>query len=50
MPTAAKYKCKCIYFMIDRNNSLKEELKGQEKDSSDKLEFRYIYGLDEIEN
>ena len=25
--------------MIDRNNSLKEELEGQEKDSSDKLEF-----------
>ena len=50
MPTAAKYRCKCIYFIIDRNNSLKEELEGQEKDSSDKLEFRYIYGLDEIEN
>ena len=30
-------------------NSLKEELEGQAKDSSDKIEFRYIYSLEEIE-
>ena len=31
-----------------QENSLKEELEGQEKDSSSILEFRYIYGIDEI--
>ena len=28
--------------------SLKEELEGQESDSSDKIEFKYIYGLAEV--
>ncbi len=49
IPTAVEYGCKTIYFIIDENNSLKEELEGQESDSSDKIEFRYIYNLDEIE-
>ena len=49
MPTAVEYGCKCIYFIIDENNSLKEELEGQANDSSDKIEFRYIYSLEEIE-
>lgn len=49
MPTAVEYGCKCIYFIIDKSNSLKEELEGQESDSSDKIEFRYIYSLGEIE-
>ncbi|MBP5261246.1 MAG: hypothetical protein J6Z43_03860 [Clostridiales bacterium] len=31
-----------------KDNSLREELEGQEKDSSSLLEFRYIYGLEEI--
>ena len=44
IPTAVEYGCKCIYFIIDKNNSLKEELEGQAKDSSDKIEFKYIYG------
>lgn len=48
MPTAVEYGCKCIYFIIDKSNSLKEELEGQESDSSDKIEFRYIYSLGEI--
>lgn len=34
---------------FDENNSLKEELEGQENDSSDKIGFRYIYSLEEIE-
>lgn len=48
MPTAVKYGCKCIYFIIDEDNPLKDELEGQAKDSSDKIEFRYIYSLDEV--
>ena len=49
MPTAVEYGCKCIYFIIDKSNSLKEELEGQEKDSSDKIEFRCIYSFEDIE-
>lgn len=48
MPKAKEYGCRIIYFIIDNNNSLKEELEGQEKDSSSILEFRYIYDLDDI--
>ena len=48
MPKAKEYGCQIIYFIIDKSNSLKEELEGQEKDSSKLLEFRYIYGMDEI--
>jgi hypothetical protein len=48
MPTASEYGCKYIYFIIDKENSLKEELEGQESDSKDKLEFRYIFDLGEV--
>ena len=48
MPKAKEYGCSIIYFIIDAENSLKEELEGQEKDSSSLLEFKYIYGLEEI--
>ena len=48
MPKAKEYGCSIICFIIDKDNSLKEELEGQEKDSASILKFRYIYGLDEI--
>ena len=48
MPKAKEYGCRIIYFIIDENNSLKEELEGQQKDSEQLLEFRYIYGIDEV--
>ncbi len=48
MPKAKEYGCSTIYFIIDKENSLKEELEGQEKDSASILRFRYIYGIDEI--
>jgi len=48
MPKAAEYGCKVIYFIIDKGNSLKEELEGQESDSSDLMQFKYIYKLEEI--
>lgn len=49
MPKAVEKGCKCIYFIIDENNSLKEELEGQAQDSADLIEFKYIYGLEELE-
>lgn len=48
IPEAVKYGCRCIYFIIDQENTLKEELQGQEQDSSDKIKFKYIYGLHEV--
>lgn len=48
MPKAVEYGCKCIYFIIDKNNSLKEELEGQASDSASIINFKYIYNLDEI--
>ena len=48
MPKAKEYGCRIIYFIIDKKNSLKDELEGQEKDSASLLEFRYIYGIDEV--
>jgi len=48
MPHAAEAGCRCINFIIDRENSLREELEGQASDSSDIIAFRYIYSLDEL--
>lgn len=48
MVKAKEYGCKTIYFIIDDYNSLKKELKGQEDNSSNILEFKYIYSFDEI--
>jgi len=48
MPKAVENGCTTIFFLIDRENSLKEELEGQCSDSQDIIAFRYIYSLDEI--
>ena len=48
IPKAVEYGCKCIYFIIDKDNSLKEELEGQEADSSDLIGFKYIYELNDV--
>ena len=48
MVKAKEYGCKIIYFIIDNANSLKEELEGQENNSNDILEFKYIYDIKEI--
>ena len=49
MPKAVENGCRCIYFIIDADNSLKEELEGQAQDSADLIQFKYIYGLEEVE-
>ena len=48
MPKAVEYGCQYIYFIIDENNSLKEELKGQEKNSGSLIRFKYIYKMEDI--
>jgi len=48
MPKAAENGCRRIYFIIDKDNSLKDELEGQAADSGSIMEFRYIYRLEDI--
>ena len=48
MPKAAEYGCRCIYFIIDENNTLKDELEGQAKDSQELVQFKYIYDICEV--
>ncbi len=48
MPKAVEYGCKCIYFIIDENNFLKEELEGQERDSDSIIRFRYISKIEDV--
>ena len=50
MPKAVEYGCNCIYFIIDENNSLKEELEGQASDSAGVIKFRYIYELEDLKS
>lgn len=50
IPKAVEYGCKTIYFIIDKDNSLANELKGQEEDSKNKIKFEYIYNLADIRN
>ena len=50
MPHVANNGCKYIYFIIDKNNSLKDELEGQESASDSIINFKYIYALGEIED
>ena len=49
MKKASEYGCKCIYFIIDDENNLKDELEGQQNDSADIIEFKYIKSIDEVE-
>ncbi|MBE5944761.1 MAG: C_GCAxxG_C_C family protein, partial [Lachnospiraceae bacterium] len=45
MPEAVIRGCECIYFIIDEDNSLKEELEGQAADSANIIQFKYIYDI-----
>mgnify|MGYP003501842887 CR=1 FL=1 len=35
-------------FIIDENNTLKDELEGQQKDSQSLMQFKYIYDICEV--
>ena len=40
MPTASEYGCRTIFFIIDKANSLKDELERQANESADIINFR----------
>jgi len=48
LPETAKTSCKMIFFIIDRDNSLKEELEGQSVELKKLFDVYYCFGLDEV--
>lgn len=48
LPQAAKTSCKDIFFIIDRDNTLKEELEGQSVQLGRLFDVHYCFDLDEI--
>ena len=47
---AASTTCKAIFFIIDNDNKLKEELEGQAVELRKKFDVYYCFGLDEVES
>ena len=50
LPQVAETSCKKIFFIIDNNNTLKDELEGQSSKLSEKFEVHYCFGLNDIKN
>lgn len=48
LPQAAQTSCKKIFFIIDADNTLKEELEGQAAELGKRFEVHYCFGLDEV--
>jgi len=45
---AAETDCRAIFFIIDDDNNLKEELQGQSAELGKQFDVHYCFGLDEI--
>lgn len=48
LPQTAQTGCKAIFFIIDNNNRLKDELEGQSVELKKKFDVHYCFGLDEV--
>ena len=48
LPQAALTTCKAIFFIIDKDNKLKEELEGQAVELRKQFDVHYCFGLDEV--
>jgi hypothetical protein len=48
LPQAALTTCKAIFFIIDKDNKLKEELEGQSVELGKQFDVHYCFGLDEV--
>ena len=49
LPKVSLTTCKNIFFIIDEDNSLKEELEGQSTELKKMYNVFYCFGLDEVE-
>jgi GTP-dependent phosphoenolpyruvate carboxykinase len=50
LPQTALTTCKAIFFIIDKDNKLKEELEGQSVELRKQFEVHYCFGLDEVKH
>ena len=50
LPQTALASCKAIFFIIDNDNKLKEELEGQSVELRKKFDVYYCFGLNEVES
>lgn len=50
IPATAKTSCKMFFFIIDKDNSLKEELEGQSVELKKIFNVYYCFGLDEVKS
>lgn len=50
LPQAALTTCKMIFFIINRNNSLKAELEGQSVELRKLFDVHYCFGMDEVKS
>ena len=50
LPQAALTTCKAIFFIIDKDNTLKEELEGQSVELKKQFDVHYCFGLDEVKS
>ncbi len=48
LPQTALTTCKAFFFIIDHDNSLKEELEGQSVELKKLFDVHYCFGLDEV--
>ncbi|NLW79099.1 MAG: hypothetical protein GXY32_06785 [Ruminococcaceae bacterium] len=48
LPQAAKTTCRKIFFIIDADNALKDELEGQAAEMGKLFEVHYCFGLEEV--
>jgi GTPase SAR1 family protein len=48
LPEVASTTCKAIFFIIDNDNKLKEELEGQSVELKKQFNVHYCFGLDEV--
>ena len=48
LPQTALTTCKAIFFIIDNDNKLKEELEGQSVELSKQFDVHYCFGLDDV--
>jgi hypothetical protein len=49
LPQAAATSCKKIFFIIDRDHSLKEELEGQAAELRKRFDVFYCFGLKDVQ-
>ena len=48
LPQTELTTCKAIFFIIDSDNKLKEELEGQSAELRKKFDVHYCFGIDEV--